>query len=173
MYPPWITFIGPQTSPSIHGIFWDQYVLPCCGGNAALFVCPAMKSPARWTNLFHANPSYGYNVHGTVGGYRLLGLGLGEPAVPVNRVLMPSEMIAVGDCPGSDAVTIGGLDLNDGEIAFDDEEDFVASRHNGGGNVVFCDAHVEYGKQTNWMRAVDSARQRWNNDHQPHREYWP
>jgi hypothetical protein len=31
---------------------------------------------------------------------------------------------------------------------------------------------VEWGKQTNWMRAVNSARLRWNNDHQPHPETW-
>ncbi len=53
-----------------------------------------------------------------------------------------------------------------------EQHDYVANRHDGGGNVAFCDAHVEYGKQTNWMRPVISARLRWNNDHQPHPETW-
>jgi len=38
--------------------------------------------------------------------------------------------------------------------------------------VVFCDAHVEFAKQTNWMKAATSIRLRWNNDHQPHPETW-
>ena len=38
--------------------------------------------------------------------------------------------------------------------------------------VVFCDAQVESGKQTNWMKAEASARKRWNYDNQPHPEAW-
>ncbi len=51
-------------------------------------------------------------------------------------------------------------------------DDYIADRHNHGGNVVFCDVHVEYGKQTNWMVPNEKARLRWNLDHQPHVESW-
>jgi len=86
--------------------------------------------------------------------------------LPENRVVAPADMIAIGDypeLPNQDGDILGGLD---------EQDDYIANRHNGGGNVVFCDAHVEFGKQTNWMRAVASARLRWNNDHQPHPETW-
>src|SRR5437879_2310298 len=49
---------------------------------------------------------------------------------------------------------------------------FVADRHNRGANIVFCDAHEEFGKQANWMKPVAGTRKRWNNDNQPHPETW-
>ena len=82
-------------------------------------------------------------------------------------VLVPSDMIAIGDyrdVPGGQDGDIAG--------ALDEPDDYVGDRHNQGGNVVFCDAHVEYGKQANWMRATESARQPWNNDHSPQPETW-
>jgi len=32
---------------------------------------------------------------------------------------------------------------------------------------------VEYAKHTVWLKKTEVARQRWNNDNQPHRETWP
>ena len=40
--------------------------------------------------------------------------------------------------------------------------------HRGGANVLFCDAHVDYGNQGKWIERTDRARRRWNNDHEPH-----
>jgi prepilin-type processing-associated H-X9-DG protein len=40
--------------------------------------------------------------------------------------------------------------------------------HNQGANVVFCDGHVEYGKQKAWIEPTPKAMIRWNRDHQPH-----
>ena len=48
----------------------------------------------------------------------------------------------------------------------------VPSRHSGGANVVFCDAHVQWQTQARWIAENISARSRWNNDHQPHPETW-
>jgi prepilin-type N-terminal cleavage/methylation domain-containing protein/prepilin-type processing-associated H-X9-DG protein len=173
-YPPWITD-DHGVPEDLQGIGWDQRILPHTGGNPAVFVCPSMKSPARWTNLFKFNPSYGYDVHGTAMESEqifTLMLGLGQPVSPMNRVQAPSDMIAIGDRPGNDLSTGLSIDLNDGDIAFDDPGDYIADRHNGGSDVLFCDDHVEYGTQTNWMRTVDNARRKWNNDHQPHPETW-
>jgi prepilin-type processing-associated H-X9-DG protein len=44
--------------------------------------------------------------------------------------------------------------------------------HNQGANAVFCDGHVEFGKVSNWLKADDAHRRRWNNDNQPHPETW-
>jgi len=64
------------------------------------------------------------------------------------------------------------MGLVDGEIAFHDSSDYVADRYNYGSNVLFCDGHVEFDRQVNWMKATDSARSRWNRDHLPHSELW-
>ena len=174
VYPPWEIPVGPQLPGAFNGIGWDQNISHYLGGNARAFVCPAMQTPAIWTNLFHFNPSYGYNIHGTATGAQVaLGLGLGNPVAPVNRIKAPNDMITVGDCPGLDSTNATAApDSNDGDITFDGADDFIATRHDGGGDVVFCDAHVEYAAQTNWMAPVDLARERWNNDHQPHPETW-
>ena len=159
---------------------WDALLLPAAGANPNVFLCRARKSLSSWTNLLAFNPSYGYNALGT-GRFQendtaaqALGLGGsgGAPGLaaliplPESRVLAPADMIAVGDDPElaqQDGDILGGLD---------EQDDYIANRHNGGGNAVFCDAHVEFGKQTNWMRATVTARLRWNNDHQAHRETW-
>jgi prepilin-type processing-associated H-X9-DG protein len=41
-----------------------------------------------------------------------------------------------------------------------------------GANVAFCDGHVEYDKTAIWIKPIESARMRWNNDDQPHPETW-
>jgi prepilin-type N-terminal cleavage/methylation domain-containing protein/prepilin-type processing-associated H-X9-DG protein len=171
---------GMSFTPGAMTTNWDALLLPTAGSNPNVFLCRARKSLSSWTNLLSFNPSYGYNALGT-GRYQLgepssQALGLGGEAglgpgnistpLPENRVLAPADMIAIGDypeLPQQDGDILGGLD---------EQDDYVANRHNGGGNVVFCDAHVEFGKQTNWMKAATSARLRWNNDHQPHRETW-
>jgi prepilin-type processing-associated H-X9-DG protein len=124
-----------------------------------------------WTNFSLANPTYGYNALGTGPHEKPLGLtgSLGSTTwngLKEAKVLVPCDMIGIGDYPE--------LAYQDGDLtgAFDEQDDFVSNRHNGGANIVFCDAHVEYGKQTNWMKAVAGSRKRWNNDNQPHPETW-
>ena len=140
---------------------WDtDFLPPYCGGNTRLFRCP--------TSAF-----YGYNTTGTSDIQGDLGLGgtfinipeFPRPVpLPESRVIMPSDMVAVGDGPNilspyynSDwAYVVGG----------------IYSIHNQGANAVFCDGHVEYGKVFNWVKTDDVHRRRWNNDHEPHPESW-
>ncbi len=165
---------------------WPARLLPGLGSNTSVFRCPATDSrfdwPAKPSPLGYAFPfnvdpgtsrfSYGYNVSGvaSMGGH---GLGSGPPpGIPVSRVTHPAEMIAIADSDGSG--------LWDGEITFNR----VAlpggprvlfppgSRHKLGANVVFCDGHVEWARQSKWIEGTDEAARRWNNDHQTHRPLW-
>ena len=167
-YPPW----QPGGFSGAAGD-WDYILLPFTGSNPNLFLCPARKASSLWTNLTFANPTYGYNALGTGPHESPLGLtaslgnsGVNWRGIAEARVLVSCDMIGIGDY----------LELahQDGDItgALDEQDDYVANRHNGGANVVFCDGHVEYGKQAKWMKAVASARRRWNNDNQPHPETW-
>ena len=45
-------------------------------------------------------------------------------------------------------------------------------RHNDRLNSVFVDAHAETIKREKLREASNEARQRWNNDHEPHPEMW-
>jgi prepilin-type processing-associated H-X9-DG protein len=45
-------------------------------------------------------------------------------------------------------------------------------RHNASANYHFCDCHVENIKLDKPYEKSDTARRRWNNDHQPHPETW-
>ena len=137
---------------------------------------PGEKPVSVWTNLTLPNPTYGYNALGTGAHQKPMGLtgSLGDiswTGILEGRVLAPADMIAAGDYPEGKFTQFGG---QDGDItgALDEQDDYIANRHYGGANVVFCDAHVEYAKQTNWMRAATIARKRWNNDNQPHPETW-
>lgn len=168
--------VHPLIVPRLQVAQWDVSLLPYAAMHQAVFNCPALKGSIGWTNAAWLNPSYGYNAAGSALYLGNPGLGLdgsrdflwSPTPLPESQVLAPPEMIAIGDYPE----LIPGA--QDGEIAgaLDDRNDYLADRHNGGANVIFCDGHIEYGKQTNWMAAKDKARWRWNIDHQPHPESW-
>jgi len=168
-YPAWQP--GGFGGVNIQAGDWDFILLPFTGRNPSLFLCPARKPSSVWTNLTSPNPTYGYNALGTGQHEGPLGLtgSLGFtswPGLREARVVAPCDMIAIGDNPE--------MVRQDGDItgALDQQDDYVANRHSGGANIVFCDVHVEFAKQTNWMKAVAVVRKRWNNDNQPHPETW-
>jgi len=164
--------------------YWDEKLLPSVSNNRDVFLCPANKLAYKWTNGVAPpvpNASYGYNMAGT-GRYRATNPSLGLDATPSpahpaylreNEVKVPADMIAVSDYkpatfrPGGD---------NDADDQYPAPINLLAGlpppRHNFGDNVVFCDGHVEYAKQTVWLQKSERARQRWNNDHLPHPETW-
>jgi prepilin-type processing-associated H-X9-DG protein len=154
---------------------WDRTLLPYLSNNTNVYLCPSLK-PAKPVPPSDSppNPSYGFNALGTArDGDRSLGLDGGSGSLPMTAlresdVLVPSDLIGIGDYPQLDT------GIQDGDIAgaLDEPDDYLADRHNGGANVLFCDTHVEYGKQTNWMTAAEPNRVRWNRDHNPHPETW-
>jgi len=161
------------------------------------FYCPLPQiPPTQFTNIFQSTgspitPHYGYNALGSVwkgsppynpglGGDLNLSTGSRKPT-PANRVVTPAKMITIGDSvtfidviPGTQPQTdipnqiyivfpyivkpLGCLGVGNG--------------HDGGANMVFGDAHVEFNQQSFWIAATDQSRRLWNSDNQPHAEWW-
>lgn len=147
-----------------------------------VFFCPAVKRRPSgtfgWDQL-----DYGYNIHGSSQGEEpLLGLGghYQQPQRTPTReseVLVPSDMYAIGD--GVDNETDPARPIRDGLAIFPFPSDALQyySRaqgfHRGRANVVLCDGHVEDLRITRFfLDSSDGALQRWNKDHEPHRELW-
>jgi prepilin-type processing-associated H-X9-DG protein len=88
-------------------------------------------------------------------------------------VIAPADMIAYGD---SQDLEDYSLSLIYPTFGFDMGDHFESwgpsKRHNRGANMVFCDAHVEYGINACWVAHRPEVMQRWNRDHQPHPELW-
>jgi len=151
----------PVWQPAGVNLAWDATLLPYVSKSTALFICPSLNSNAPvWRPLpssttYPINPSYGYNARSDSRGLTDL---------PERMVLVPSDMIAIGDVPDA-ATDLSSGGFADGDIATDDPGDWIDKRHLGGGVVGFCDTHVEFGKQTNWMKPAALARQRWHYDH--------
>jgi prepilin-type N-terminal cleavage/methylation domain-containing protein/prepilin-type processing-associated H-X9-DG protein len=158
--------------------YWDDRLLPSVSNNRDVFTCPSNKQAPKWTNsVAGPNPSYGYNMAGT-GRFRFTSPSLGLDGssgansttyILESQVKVPADMIALSDYKR----TSGGGD-NDADDIY--PVNLLAGlpppRHNLGDNVAFCDGHIEYAKQTVWLQKTERARQRWNNDHQPHPETW-
>ena len=172
-YPPCITYVfAPPTT--IFGR-WDKTLLPYLANNTNVYLCPSLK-PTKpiLPSDSPSNPGYGFNALGTArDGDKSLGLDGGSGSLPLtplreSEVIVPCDLIAIGDYPQLDSHP------QDGDIAgaLDELDDYLADRHGGGANALFCDTHIEYGKQTNWMMAAEPNRLRWNRDHTPHQETW-
>jgi len=160
---------------------WPAQLLTQASGSTAVFKCPSTAADFAWpTNRSTHGFDFPYNVDWTVPfsyGYNGMGvssvggLGLGhEPSValPVAKVVNPTDMIAIGDSNGDRS--------SDGEISFRKFAIYTinppGTRHNSGANVVFCDGHVEWQKQAKWVELNEAVARRWNNDNQPHRSLW-
>ncbi len=193
-YPPEIfseTIISNNVKRTV-GMVWSQILRPYGGGNANLFVCPSTA-----LNAFRA---YQYNAYGTgASGYEphptdgsSLGLssfryddnGPRWNPVPIaeSRVLVPSDMLAIGELWG-----FGWP----GSLYWGESYAPKGYPHGQSLNVTFCDGHVESGnpdlipKKTNtftvfketWtsveFKPDEAHAKRWNNDNEPHPETWP
>lgn len=159
LYSPWIVAIGSELVPGDY--------------TRGVWRCPS----ARWhSEVFPAGwppSSYGYNGYGLLspGNPQTLGLGgrnlLGflSPPVAEPDVANPSDMMAIGDSFSSSTLfrrdTLDRLE----------KLGFASSRHQGKGNVLFCDGHAASPRLTVLFKDDnDAALVSWNRDHQPHPE---
>jgi prepilin-type N-terminal cleavage/methylation domain-containing protein/prepilin-type processing-associated H-X9-DG protein len=145
-----------------------------------LVYTPGIKN-AVWGH--YSRSSYAYNAYGTGPVYDAR-LGLGALFPPTGfagtiytraaAVVAPADMIGVGDI--DTAVSFQeyhglGPD-NEFAISSSMQTYWPARVHAGGANMVFCDGHVEAGRQTNWLRRAEGSMKRWNNDNASHPETW-
>lgn len=161
--------------------YWYQLLLPYTGGSRGLYYCGASRPFFKWIkDPGNQDPwgtqgfSYGYNA---LGGTIRPDLGLGSflsHNVRESQIREPEDMIAVGDSQSDfywDHLIYPVIDAPQ-DLDWLGSQTFPSRRHVGGANMVFCDGHVEYGKQTSWTAETESDRRRWNNDNRPHRAAW-
>jgi prepilin-type N-terminal cleavage/methylation domain-containing protein/prepilin-type processing-associated H-X9-DG protein len=163
----------------------------------SVFYCPLQQAPStQFINIFQLNgdlitPHYGYNALGAawrgsppnnpgLGGDLNLTTGLREPT-PANRVASPAQMITLGDSDTFIDVIFGTQPQtnipNQIYIIFPYIVEplgylGVGNGHDGGANMLFGDAHVQFGQQSFWIAATAQCRRLWNSDNQPHPEWW-
>ncbi len=130
--------------------------------------------------------SYGFNGWGVrdfpvVGVEPMLGLG-GHALIPGReqnmrrkrhhgeqldaRVVMPSDMIVIAD-----TTMDGGQDqwVTPQRSA---SSSHPGARHADGAQVFFADGHVSIFKKNDLIKQTAEAMRRWNNDYDPHEEFW-
>lgn len=174
---------------------WTDPAYHCPGYNGSIEGSKPGSARDTWT---HPLGSYAYNAKGVRNAfgdaYALGGnipgtnpnLGLGgilyasQPkqlwptAITEGQIKVPSEMFAIGesrwkagDERGGKAYMICGVRFpNRGVVAFD------PARHGKKYNQLFCDGHITPVNPWVLFSAAATASQ-WNNDHQPHPEFWP
>jgi prepilin-type processing-associated H-X9-DG protein/prepilin-type N-terminal cleavage/methylation domain-containing protein len=161
------------------------------------FYCPLQQKPTtQFVNIFRLTgapiaPHYGYNALGAVWrGSPPYNPGLGgdfnfaaasRQPTSANRVVTPAQMITMGDSATFIDAIIGTQSQtnipNQIYIVFPYIVEplgylGVANWHDGGANMAFADAHVQFNPQPFWIAATDQSRRLWNSDNQPHPEWW-
>ena len=176
---------------------WTVALLPSLSQGGDVFFCPTrtghlMRAPATGGGVvtFRGGPSeqlgpswsgvpYDYNTQGTAKRDSRSRLGLAWSDIPaINevreaQVKVPSDMIALSEPPGADPhITLSSFGLVVGIHMTSASTNWTGAVHNGSGNGLFCDGHVESQKQARWQVTTDQVRRRWNLDNEPHRERW-
>ena len=149
------------------------------------------KDPAFPFNLYPGGGAfftYGYNDWGVREFQRVNGrtLGLGgditgeKDLIPESTVRVPSDMVCISDTQ-ADGTWDCAVDPCDGGNFNNPAREWPSKRHTLGSNILLADGHAEYHKmmdlvarKPNGAFKPDAANmlRRWNNDNQPHREWW-
>lgn len=165
---------------------WDGNLLPLLANATNAFNCPSVRN-RDWVSPVRKD-DYGYNANGVCRFYDFthnLGLGYGShnidgkyiqatgpEVIRSGDVRAPSDMIAIGDLQMPSGLWINIIRPNVLAEQYGGLKSVLAGRHGNGANVLFCDGHVEFGKLDRWNAPSNPARQRWNNDNDPHAEIW-
>ncbi len=142
-------------------------------GDPTLYGYDPREQPLQGSEFF----SYGYNGWGTVE-YGLPHLGLGGHVAPLepgainterphnepkeSQLVAPSDMIAIADSL-ADGVWDTWITPQTGY-----NTSFPGKRHSGGAEVLFCDGHAAWNRQSDLTSTRVEDRSRWNSDHKPH-----
>lgn len=197
-YPRYIDYVIPTVGAGTHWVYWPDRLQPYTvgGWSNSLYRCPAYKglTARSLPTLDLGYPllgSYGYNSQAT---YALDSQISGTNyAVAASQVVVPSDMIALGDADlaweegavvpqvyGLQAAPPKGTSYGRGllskstavwtDLAGDGNADIpraVHERHRGRYNIFFCDGHIEairFEALHNW---TDESVRRWNWNHEP------
>jgi prepilin-type processing-associated H-X9-DG protein len=156
------------------------------GDAGDVFNCPSTRFPVPEAGSSDAYEGYGYNADGIIGSAVNSFIGLGgmggekgfgrAPPVKPSAVVNPSEMIASGDSFFGWRTFIidgryGSIGLRYGLTPRDGETSRALNRHNGRGQYLFCDGHVDSVPLTKLFFNADTQLGRmWNRDNQTHPE---
>ncbi|HEY4417164.1 MAG TPA: prepilin-type N-terminal cleavage/methylation domain-containing protein [Verrucomicrobiae bacterium] len=162
--------------------FWKKGIWHCPGVNLKNKIPDASYGYNAFglgTNLFSTGLGGTYGFFHTVPitfGTHLLKWPVTKPAINDSEVVVPSEMIAIGDgYSGNGKVLYFGESTLWRQGSVIGGESFATTtgdkRHQGKANVAFCDGHVESPTlQFLFADIGDTALACWNRDHLPHRE---
>jgi len=132
--------------------------------------------------------TYGYNDWGVREFVRVEGrtLGLGgdvtgeKDLIPESTVRAPSDMVCISDTQ-ADGIWDCAVDPCDGGNFNNPAREWPSMRHTLGSNILLADGHSEYHKMMDLVARrptgaykpdAASMLRRWNNDNQPHPEWW-
>jgi prepilin-type processing-associated H-X9-DG protein len=147
-----------------------------------LYKCPSYKYQTR-PSVYDASTrgwivpdgSYGYNATGTgeiplaagfspshlgLGG-SYLGVGLDQGTRKESDVIVPSDMVELGDGGGGEISARSSVPPG-----------YALFRHRKLLNVAFCDSHVDTLVGYRLLERTETARRRFNFDNEPHAETW-
>jgi len=163
----------PWDFPSTNS--WIVRIQPYVGTNSDIFSCPEYEPHMDWKKTIKSD-SFGYNAGGSTPFYvdmdKNLGLGFGKNHfIRSTALAAPADMVEIGDLQLPNSVWCNIISPWHKQ-PLGNVNCVVPSRHSGGANIAFCDAHVQWQTQSRWIAENISARSRWNNDHQPHPESW-
>ncbi len=171
---------------------WQRVLRPVVG--EALLYCPQLiRANDQYLKIYPSNtfifPHYGYNYVGAThrdpppknlglgGNYNYLSSGLRFTPTVESSVIAPAQMLALGD--GAAFFPNTGIPDPADVLYFMFPyvlpligKPGVGNWHSGGANMLFCDGHVQWAKQSFWIAPTDESRQLWNSDHEPHAECW-
>jgi prepilin-type N-terminal cleavage/methylation domain-containing protein/prepilin-type processing-associated H-X9-DG protein len=154
---------------------WIFRIQPYVGTNSDIFSCPDYEPHMNW-NKTKKSDSFGYNAGGSSQIYlhmdKNLGLGFGKDKfIRSISLAAPADMVELGDMQLPNSVWCNIISPWHKQ-SLGNVNCVVPSRHSGGANIAFCDAHVQWQTQPRWIVETVPARSRWNNDHQSHLETW-
>jgi prepilin-type N-terminal cleavage/methylation domain-containing protein/prepilin-type processing-associated H-X9-DG protein len=171
---------------------WTLALLPILSGTGDRLFCPSRSLRVSSAQSGSSNPQrvlwsgvvYDYNTHGTARRTRRSRLGLawvemnGEASIThdvfESQIRAPSEMIVLTEpdqpWPQLAASRIGIEAITSISFVGGGSTNWTGAVHNGAGNGLFVDGHVESQKQLRWQEPTDYSRRRWNIDNEPHPE---